>query len=110
MEVLMSGLVEFATELIIILVGALFSVVLNKVRQWVDTLKKKDQTGIVEMICESVVSYCEVELKNEKGRAKRDWAVDKAIEILAEKGIVVPREEVISGVEKAVERLNRYKK
>ena len=110
MEVLFDGFVQFATEIIIILIGTLCTVVLNKVKQWVDTLKKKDQTGIVEMVCDAVVAYCEAELKDSKGLEKRNWAVDKAIAILLEKGIVVPKDEVIAGIEQAVMRMNENKK
>lgn len=110
MEVLMDSLVQFAVEIIVVIIGALLSVVLHEVKQWIGTLKKKDQTQIVDMITDSVVDYVEVELKGEKGKAKRDFAVEKAIEILAEKGIIVSEDEVIAGIERGVSRLNEHKK
>ncbi|MEL3959416.1 phage holin, LLH family [Caldifermentibacillus hisashii] len=109
MEGVFDFITQFAVEIIVVIVGAFTSIVLAKAKEYIETLKKKDETGIVDMITDIVVDYAEAELKGEKGLAKRDFAVDKAIEILSQKGIVVPKEEVISGIENGVKKLNENK-
>lgn len=109
MEILSDSIAQFAVEIIVVIVGAFISIVLAKIKQYVEILKKKDETGIIDMITDIVVDYTEAELKGEKGLVKRDFAVDKAIEILSQKGIVVSKEEVISGIENGVKKLNENK-
>lgn len=110
MEVVLDGIVQYVTELIVIIVGALLSVVLHKVRTYVDTLKKKDEMHIVDLITDVIVEYTEVELRGSEGIVKRNFAIDKAIKSLEAKGIKVDREDVIAGIEQGVSKMNNKKK
>ncbi|WP_433959805.1 phage holin, LLH family [Cytobacillus horneckiae] len=47
----------------------------------------------------------EAELSDSKGIEKRNFAIDKAIAILEEKGIYVSKDKVISGIENGVYKL-----
>lgn len=106
MEVLFESLTQFAVEFMVIILGTLLSVALNKVKAYFSTLKKKDELGIIDTITDLCVEYAEKELKNSKGVEKRDFAVDKALEILASKGIKISRDEVIAGIENGYNKLN----
>lgn len=99
---IISMLTELATEIIVIVVFALVAIVAAKGKTYLNTLRKKDELGIIDLITDRVVEYAEVELKGKKGIEKRDFAVDKAIEILNGKGIKVNRDEVIAGIENGV--------
>lgn len=101
----MSAVVSVATEVIVVVLGALGIAVLGKVKGYVNNLKKKDQLGIIDAITDRVVEYAEAELKGKAGIEKRDFAVKKAIEILHSKGIPVEEAEVIAGIENGVTKL-----
>lgn len=109
MEVFFDSVTQFAVEFLVIVIGTLLSVALNKVRAYFNTLKKKDELGIVDSITDLMVEYAEKELQGEKGIEKRDFAVEKAIAILAEKGIAISKDEVIAGIENGVNKMNRKK-
>lgn len=109
MDVLFDSLFQYAVEIVVIVIGSLLSIVLDRVKKYVDTLKKKDETKIIDMITDVVVDYTEAELKGEKGIVKRDFAVAKVVEILKEKGIQASTEEIIAGIENGVKKLNAYK-
>lgn len=110
MEVLLENLTQYAMEIIVVVVGSIATIVLNKVKGYFETLKKDKDLGIIDKVTDIVVEYAEAELKGEKGKEKRDFAVDKAIAILAQKGINVDRDEVIAGIEQGVNKLNKDKK
>ncbi|MCA1025649.1 phage holin family protein [Cytobacillus kochii] len=105
MDILFQSVMQYVIEIMVIMVGSLLSVVLAKVKSYVNTLKKKDETGIVDMITDTVVEYAEAELSGSHGIVKRDFAIDKAIAILNDKGIVVSKEEVVAGIEQGVNKL-----
>ncbi|WP_137743230.1 phage holin, LLH family [Robertmurraya siralis] len=109
MDVFLSSITQFAVELLVIVIGTLLTVALNKVRVYFNTLKQKDELGIVDAITDLMVEYTEKELKGKKGIEKRDFAVEKAIAILAEKGITVSKDEVIAGIENGVNKINKNK-
>lgn len=98
-----------ASELLTLLILALVGFLLSKAEQYLDRLKKKDELGIIDMITDRVVEYAEAELKGAKGIEKRDFAVDKAIQILADKGIKVEKAEVIAGIENGVTKMKMNK-
>lgn len=110
MEILFDSLTEKAVELLVIIIGALLSVAIHKVKVYVDTLKKKDELGIINVVTDVMVEYAEKELQGAKGIEKRNFAIDQAIKALTEKGIKVSREEVIAGVENGVNKLKANKK
>ncbi|KON87325.1 hypothetical protein AF332_11140 [Sporosarcina globispora] len=105
MEVILDALTQYGIELVVIILGTLLSVAVNKVKSYFNTLRKKDELGIIDMITDLAAEYTEQELKGAKGIAKRDFAVDKAIAILKQKGIKVSRDEVIAGIENGVGKL-----
>jgi LL-H family phage holin len=107
MEQLLSSVTEFAVELLVIIVGTLLSVTLHKVKVYLNTLKKKDELGIIDLITDAATEYAEAELKGKKGIEKRDFAIEKALTILNSKGIKLSEEEVIAGIENAVRKLNK---
>lgn len=106
MEQITNALTQGAVEIVVILIGSLLSYVLVKVKSYFSTLKKKDELGIIDIITDLAADYAEAELKGKAGIEKRDFAVDKAIEMLADKGIKITRSEVIAGIENAVKKLN----
>lgn len=105
MEILLDSVMQYVVEIMVIIVGSLLSVVLGIVKSYFNTHKKKDELGIVNLITDTVVQYAEAELSDSKGIEKRNFAIDKAIAILEEKGIYVSKDEVISGIEKGVYKL-----
>ncbi|GLI83633.1 hypothetical protein ANABIO32_13270 [Rossellomorea marisflavi] len=106
MEQLTNALTQGAVEIVVILVGSLLSFVLMKIKSYLSTLKKRDELGIIDIITDLATEYAEAELKGKAGIEKRDFAVDKAIEILADKGIKLTKAEVIAGIENGVKKLN----
>jgi Bacteriophage holin of superfamily 6 (Holin_LLH) len=105
MEILFDSITEKAVELLVIVIGALLSVAIHKVKVYVDTLKKKDELGIVDAITDVMVEYAERELTGSKGIEKRDFAIEKAIKALEAKGIKVSEEEVIAGIENGYNKI-----
>lgn len=110
MEQLTNFVTEAGIEVVTIIVGALLSSLAVKLHSVLNQVKKKDQLGIIDVITDRVVEYTEAELRGSLGQQKRDFAVDKAIEILATKGIKVSREEVIAGIENGVNKLNKMQR
>jgi hypothetical protein len=110
MEQIFNSLTEAAVELLVILVGTLLSVALHKAKVYLNTLKKKDELGIIDLVTDVAVDYAEKELKGKAGIQKRDYAIRHSIKILEEKGIKVSREEVIAGIENGIRKLNSNKK
>lgn len=110
MEQLLNSLTEAAIELLVIIVGTLLSVVLHKAKTYLNTLKKKDELGIIDLVTDVAVDYAEKELKGRAGIQKRDYAIRHAIKILEEKGIKVSHEEVVAGIENGVRKLKADKK
>ncbi len=107
MDVVLNTITQFAVELIVIIVGTLLSLALNKVKTYFNILKKKDELGIIDKVTDIVVELVESELKGVAGDKKRNYAVDKAVKILGEKGIKVSRDEIIAGIENGVNKLNK---
>ena len=105
----MSAVVSVATEIIIVLLGALGLSVLDKARSYLKNLKKKDQLGIIDIVTDRVVEYADAELRGKAGIEKRDFAVKKAVEILNSKGIHVEEAEIIAGIENGVNKLRDSK-
>jgi Bacteriophage holin of superfamily 6 (Holin_LLH) len=105
MPQIIDAVISVAVEIIVVFVGALGIALLHKAKSYVDNLKKKDQLGIIDLVTDRVVEYAEAELKGKAGIEKRDFAVEKAIAILASKGIVVEKDEIIAGIENGVTKL-----
>jgi len=106
-EHLMSLVTQLASEVITILVGAAVSALIAKAYKFLDQLKKKNQLPVINHVIDSVIAYAEVEMKGSQGRVKRDWAIEKAVQILATKGIKVSEDEVAAGIEQGLNVLNR---
>jgi hypothetical protein len=106
-EVFMHYLSQAVSEVLTILIGTLISILVAKAHKVLDVIKKKDQLHIIDAVTDRAVEYAEAELTGAAGKAKRDFAVDKAIEILASKGIVVSRDEIIAGIENGVNKLKQ---
>jgi hypothetical protein len=106
-DIFMHYLSEAVSEVLTILIGTLISFLAVKAHKVLDTVKKKDQLHIIDVITDRAVEYAEAELTGEEGKKKRDFAIDKAIEILASKGIVVSRDEIIAGIENGVNKLKQ---
>lgn len=107
MEVLFDSISQAAIELLVVIIGTLLSVALHKVKGYFDTLKKKDELGIIDLVTDIAVEYAEKELKGAKGIEKRDFAVEKALEILNQKGIKISEAEVVAGIENGVNKLKK---
>lgn len=105
MAQIVDAVVSVAVEIIVVLIGSLGLIVLNKVKGYINNLKKKDELGIIDMVTDRVAEYAEAELKGKAGAEKRDFAVQQAIKILASKGIVVEEAEIIAGIENGVTKL-----
>lgn len=107
MEILFAELTKYAVEIIVIVVGTLLSVALHKFKGYLNTLKKKDELGIIDLVTDVVTEYAEAELKGSQGIEKRNFAIEKALDILAAKGIKASKDEVIAGIENGVKKLNK---
>ncbi|WP_299831162.1 phage holin, LLH family [uncultured Metabacillus sp.] len=105
MEIIFNSVTEATVQILVVIIGALASLALNKVKNYFETLKKKDEMGMINLITDIAVEYAEKELTGAAGKEKRDFAIDKAISILADKGIKVSRDEVIAGIENGVNKL-----
>src|SRR6185437_3067925 len=99
MPVLTDEVTKIVTEVIVVLLGAFGSLLLAKGKHYLNGLKEKDKLGIIDKVTDAVVKYAEAELTGAKGTEKRDFAVKKAVSILASKGINVSEDEVIAGIE-----------
>jgi hypothetical protein len=92
-----------------ILAGAVIAFVGAKAHTVLDSIKKKDQTGIARVVIDDVVKFAEAEFSGQAGIDKRNQAVEKVIEILATKGIKLSEAEIIAGIEAAVHQMNQTK-
>ncbi|MGD7047102.1 phage holin [Rossellomorea marisflavi] len=106
MNELTNVITQGVAEVVVVLIGSLLSYVLFKVKSYFHTLKKKDELGIIDIITDLATDYAEAELKGKPGLEKRDFAVKKALEMLAAKGIKLSEAEVIAGIENGVKKLN----
>jgi hypothetical protein len=105
MEKIIDAFTSVAIEVLVVLIGSIGVSIANKVRGYLDNLKKKDELGIVSIVTDAVVQWAEAELKGKPGIEKRNFAVTKAVEILQSKGINVNQAEIIAGIENGVNRL-----
>lgn len=113
-DVFMHYLSQAVSEVITILIGTLLTFLSVKAHAALDALKKKNKVvaeiskmEIVSSITDQVAEYAEAQLTGEAGQAKLDFAVDKAIKILASKGIVVSKDEILAGIENGVNKLKQ---
>lgn len=106
MEQFVNALVQAGVEIIVIILGALLSLVSAKAVKVLNTIKKKDETGIVDAVTDAVVNLAEKELSGAKGLEKRDYAVKKAVEILHSKGLKsITETEILAGIEVGVKKM-----
>ncbi|QPX71671.1 holin [Bacillus phage SP8] len=106
MEPFVNALVQAGVEIIVIVLGALLSLVSAKAVKVLNTIKKKDETGIVDAVTDAVVNLAEKELSGAKGLEKRDYAVKKAVEILHSKGLKsITEAEILAGIEAGVKKM-----
>lgn len=108
MEEIVTVVTGLAVEVITVIIGMLGIMLLSKIRSYVEVLKRKDETGLVDIITDRAVEYAEAELTGGSGTQKRNFAVARAIEILESKGIFVHEEEVIAGIENGVTKLHKH--
>lgn len=108
MEEIINEVTGLAVEIITVVIGMLGIMLLSKVKSYVEVLKRKDETGIVDVITDRAVEYAEAELTGGSGSQKRNFAVARAVEILEAKGIHVHEEEVIAGIENGVTKLQKH--
>lgn len=102
--ILFESVTSVLVEILVTVLLALLAVVSVKANKYISNLKAKDEFGMVEKIIDSLTSYADAELKGAKGAEKRDFVIDKAIEILGKKGIKVDKEEILMGIEKSVQK------
>ncbi len=105
MQEILSLVATNIVSALVIVVGTLVSLVLHKGKEYLEELKKKDQLGIINVITDQVVEYAEAELKGQRGIHKRNFAVQRAKEILHSKGIHVTEEEILAGIENGLNKL-----
>lgn len=110
MENLLSFSVELISTIVTIVVGAAVIIIFNKIYQYLESLKGKDELKIIDLVTNRVAEYAEAELKGASGKEKRDFAVNKAVQILASRGISVNKEEIIAGIENGVNQLKATSK
>lgn len=107
MDHLVNSLVEVGVQVIVMVFGTLLSIVAGKAVSVLNNIKKKDETGIVDAVTDAVVKYAEAELTGVKGAEKREFAIEKAVEILHSKGLKkVTKAEIIAGIEAGVRKLD----
>lgn len=105
MQEVLDSVLPVLVEILVVLIGTVGLMAVNKLRQYLDGLKKKDESGMVDFVTDRVVAYAQAELSGSTGGQKRRYAVTKAAEILASKGINVNEEEIIAGIEDGVIKL-----
>jgi Bacteriophage holin of superfamily 6 (Holin_LLH) len=110
MDLFTNAVTQLAAELITIIGFAILSYVGIKVKTVLKRVAQKDELGIIDAITDRAVEYAEAELKGAKGIEKRDFAVEKALKMLAEKGIKLSKEEVIAGIENGVNKFKERQK
>lgn len=109
MEQVVDLVTKVSAEVIVILLGVALTFISKKAHSVLDTIKKKDQLGIIDSITDQAVDLAEAELKGVKGEEKLNYAIEKAVEILASKGITVSPVEIRAGIENGVKKLNQQK-
>lgn len=109
MQELLSAVTSLAVELLVVIISTVALFVLNKVRDWLDKAKKKDELGILDIITDRVVEYAEAELKGAKGKEKRDFALKKAMKMLSDRGIHVSEDDVLAGIENGYNKVKNTK-
>lgn len=110
MEVLFDSVTQMLAEIVVVALGIIGTLALNKIKGYYSTLKKRDELMILDTVTDIAAEYAEKELKGEAGLEKRDFAIDYALRILAEKGIKVNEEEVRAGVASGVSKLKEINK
>jgi LL-H family phage holin len=96
---------KIVTEVVIVVLGYFGSLVLHKAQGYLNSLKSKNHLTVATTVTEQVVKWAEAQLSGSNGKEKRDFAVKKALEILAAKGINVDESSVIAGIEDGVSKL-----
>lgn len=107
MESLVSALTPVVSELFVVLVGALIAYLTKKISPVLNNAKKLREIEIIDRLTDTAVEFAEKEFSGELGKVKREKAVNLAIKLLAERGIVVSREEILAGIENGVRKLNK---
>lgn len=96
-------------EVVVIALGVLASWALGKTIKVLDRIRKKDELGIINIVTDRAVEYAEAELMGENGSLKRDYAIEKSLEMLSSKGIEISKTELLAGIENGVNKLKAIK-
>lgn len=105
MQAIVNTVVGSLFEILALVIGALLSVALVHLKKHLQTLKKKDELGIVDIITDRVVELVEAELKGASGQDKLNKAIKMTSDILDDKGISVPVDVIRAGIENGVNKL-----
>lgn len=81
-----------------------------KIKNRIETLIAKDDTGIIEVVSDMAVELIEKELKGEKGEEKFNAAIEYATKILNRYGIKESSEFVAGAIQSGWRRMNEKQK
>lgn len=101
---------QIAVEIITIVVGSFLIYLGNKAKKVLDTVKAKDDLGIIDAMTDRAVEFAEAELKGASGIEKRDYALQVAERLLRSRGIEITDEEILAGIENGVLKLHEKQK
>lgn len=110
MAELWNTIVGVGVEAIVIIVGAFLSYLIHKAAKYVHAYAKERDLSILDRVATNAVNMAENLLYGKEGKEKRQYAVEKALQFLDNKGVQMDEDEVISAVEKAVAQLRQEQK
>lgn len=106
MENILPYITEVSITLLIVVATVLLGVIGVKVNAYLANLKATEQFTLTHKIVESLIVFAEKELTGKPGAEKRDYVVEKAIELLAKKGIKADKDEILAGIEKGLSKMS----
>jgi len=106
MENVLSYVTEVSITVLIVVATVLLGVLGAKVTAYLNNLKATEQFTLTHKIIENLIMFAESELTGKPGVEKREYVVEKAIELLAEKGIKANKDEILAGIEKGLSKMS----
>lgn len=98
----MEGLSNVLVEVLVIIAMTAISLVSTKVISYINRIKSKEELVLANEIIDALVVYAEKELIGVKGKEKREYVVDKAVELLQKRGVKLDSDVVIATIEKVL--------
>lgn len=107
MEAVVSVIMQYLIQIVVVVIGALGTLVLKTIKEKIALMKENEKTKLIADVVENVVSLMEAELGDGKGAEKKAKAILKVSKLLEEKGIKVSEDEISASIEKAVLNLKQ---